>query len=49
MTTLFFFILLSAELTKSDKEDGRKTYIEIWRRRLTGTYEAQGSCKECCR
>ncbi|XP_020626369.1 voltage-gated hydrogen channel 1-like [Orbicella faveolata] len=39
----------SAELTKSDKEDGRKTYMEIWRRRLTETYEAQGSCKECCR
>lgn len=38
----------STNLTKSDTEDGRKTYMEIWRRRLTETYEAQGSCKECC-
>lgn len=38
----------SSELTKTDKEDGRKTYMEIWRRRLTETYESQGSCKECC-
>ncbi|KAL9971264.1 hypothetical protein ACROYT_G023770 [Oculina patagonica] len=36
----------SAELTKSE-EDGRKTYMQIWRRRLTETYE-EGSCKECC-
>lgn len=37
----------SSELTQTDKEDGRKTYMEIWRRRLTETYE-QGSFQECC-
>jgi len=36
----------SSELTKEDT-DGRKTYMQIWRRRLTETYEA-GSFKECC-
>lgn len=37
----------SSELSKTDKEDGRKTYMQLWRRRLTETYE-QGSCEECC-
>lgn len=38
----------SSKLSQTDKEDGRKTYMQIWRRRLTETYE-QGSCEECCR
>ncbi|KAJ7393435.1 Voltage-gated hydrogen channel 1 [Desmophyllum pertusum] len=37
----------SAELTKTDQENGKKTYLEIWRRRMTETYE-EGSFKECC-
>ncbi|CAH3038361.1 unnamed protein product [Porites lobata] len=32
---------------KRDDTDGRRTYREIWQRRLTETYQ-QGSCEECC-
>lgn len=36
----------SSELTREDT-DGRRTYMETWRRRLTETYE-EGSFTECC-
>lgn len=37
----------SSELTTKEDTDGRRAYMENWRRRLTETYE-EGSFKECC-